>query len=156
LLALLVTFIIMVLLRRSFVLGAISIIPIVFTVSVIYGFLGFSGIRLDFATMMTASVSIGVGIDYSIHFIHSVLKNKDKGYALEEAVHHAFLEKGKAILTNSLAVMAGFIVLLLSSMSPLRDFGGIMAGSMFLAALSSLTVLPAMILITKPRIGRKR
>jgi predicted RND superfamily exporter protein len=106
--------------------------------------------------MMTASVSIGVGIDYSIHFIHSVLKNKDKGYVLEEAIHHAFLEKGKAILTNSLAVMAGFVVLLLSSMSPLRDFGGIMAGSMFLAALSSLTVLPAMILITKPRIGRKR
>jgi len=156
LLALIVTFILMILMRRSFVLGSISIIPIVFTVSVIYGFLGFTGIRLDFATMMTASVSIGVGIDYSIHFIHSALKNMDKGYALEEAIHHAFLEKGKAILTNSIAVIAGFVVLLLSSMSPLRDFGGIMAGSMFLAALSSLTVLPAMILITKPKLGRKK
>ena len=106
--------------------------------------------------MMVAGVSIGVGIDYSIHFIHSVVQARDKGLDLEDAVHHAFLEKGRAILANSLAVIAGFSVLLLSTMIPLRDFGGIMVGSMLLAAISSLTVLPALILIIKPKIRSRK
>ncbi|MBS3818136.1 MMPL family transporter [bacterium] len=152
--ALIVTFLLMSMLRRSFSTGVISVIPILFTIAVIYGFLGFFGIRLDFATMMTASVSIGVGIDYVIHFIHGVSSGLDRGVSLNESVHQSYMEKGKAILTNSIAVMAGFLVLLFSSMSPLRHFGGIMAGSMFLAALSTLTILPGLILLFKPKLTR--
>lgn len=154
--ALIITFLLMSWLRRSFSIGAISVVPILFTIAVIYGFLGFAGIRLDFATMMTASVSIGVGIDYVIHFIHGVSSGKGKGLSWSEAVHQAYLEKGRAILTNSIAVMAGFLVLIFSSMSPLRHFGGIMAGSMFLAGLSTLTILPAFILLIKPQFGGKK
>jgi len=47
-------------------------------------------------------------------------------------------------------------VLLLSSMSPLRNLGGTMVGSMFLAALAALTILPSMILSLKPKIGGKK
>ncbi len=155
-LALVVTFILMVAMRGSFVLGAISVTPIIFTISIIYGFLGLSGIPLDYATMMIAGVSIGVGIDYAIHFIHGVVVEIDEGKGLEEATFSSFLEKGKAIFANSLAVMAGFLVLLLSSMSPLRNFGGTMVGSMFLAALAALSTLPSILLITKPRIGGKK
>jgi len=155
-LALIVTFILMSLMRGSLLLGTISLTPILFTLGIIYGFLGWTGIPLDYATMMIASISIGIGIDYSIHFIHGVGLDMDKGHSLEEAVHLTYLEKGKAILANSMAVIVGFLVLLLSSMSPLRHFGGTMAGSMFLAAFSALTILPALILIIKPKIGGKK
>ena len=141
----------MTLIRRSLPVGLISLIPIAFTLIVIYGFLGYSGIPLDYATMMIASVSIGVGIDYTIHFIHGIIIGREKGFKYEEAIKYAFLEKGKPILTNTFAVMLGFAVLILSSMKPLRHFGGVMVGSMFLAGLSALTFLPAFIILFKPK-----
>jgi hypothetical protein len=148
-LALVLTFFIMLLLRKSLVLGLVSITPIVFTLGVVYGFFGLGGIELDYVTMMVASVSIGVGIDYSIHFVHGVTGGLRQGLSRAEAIGLAFREKGSAIAANSLAVMLGFAVLLLASMSPLRTFGGIMVGSMFLAAFSALTILPALLLKVK-------
>ncbi|MFW6140198.1 MAG: efflux RND transporter permease subunit [Acidobacteriota bacterium] len=155
-LALVITFILIMIVSRSFIWGCISIFPIGFTLYVIYSFLGLAGIPLDFATMMIAGVCIGVGIDYVIHFTHGIREKVKQGYGIEEAVQHVFMEKGKAILANSLAVMTGFLVLLFSSMSPLINFGGVMAGAMFLAALSTLTILPSLILIFKPKIGGKK
>lgn len=148
-LALVLTFFIMLLIRKSFRLGLVSVTPIVFTLAVVYGFFGLAGVRLDYVTMMVASVSIGVGIDYSIHFVHGMLAGLKQGLTRPEAVTLAFREKGGAIVANSLAVMLGFAVLLLASMSPLRTFGGIMVGSMFLAAFSALTILPALLLKVK-------
>jgi len=152
-LALIITFILIIIMSRSFKWGCISILPIGFTLYVIYSFLGIAGIPLDFATIMIAGVCIGVGIDYVIHFTHGIREKAKQGCSIEESVQSVFMEKGKAILANSLAVMTGFLVLLFSSMSPLKNFGGVMAGAMFLAALSSLTILPALILTIKPKIG---
>lgn len=152
-LALVITFVLITVVSRSIKWGCISILPIGFTLYVIYSFLGLTGIPLDFATMMIAGVCIGVGIDYVIHFTHGIREQAKQGFSVEESVHYVFMEKGKAILANSLAVMTGFLVLLFSSMSPLKNFGGVMAGAMFLAALSSLTILPALILTIKPKIG---
>ncbi|MCP2599182.1 MMPL family transporter, partial [Candidatus Aminicenantes bacterium AC-335-B20] len=150
LLAFIVTFIVMVTMRKSFILGAISIIPITFTLGIIYGFLGLSNIPLDYVTMTIAGISIGVGIDYAIHLIYEIGINVDRGHPLIEAIRLSYFEKGKAIIVNSLAVMTGFAVLLLSSMSPLRHLGEVMIGSMFLSAFSALTILPAVILLVKP------
>jgi len=148
-LALVLTFIIMMLIRKSLKLGLISITPIVFTLGVVYGFFGLAGVELDYVTMMVASVSIGVGIDYSIHFVHGATRGLKEGLSRQEAVAASFREKGGAIMANSLAVMLGFAVLLLASMSPLRTFGAIMVASMFLAAFSALTLLPALLLKVK-------
>lgn len=147
LMALLLTFILMVILRKSFLIGAISTTPILFTLGVIYGYLGLSGLPLDYATMMIAGVSIGVGIDYTIHFIHGVFVELKGGLPIEESIEHTYVEKGKAILSNSIAVILGFGVLLFSQLRPLHHFGGTMMGSMFLAALAALTFLPALLLI---------
>ncbi|PMP93608.1 MAG: hypothetical protein C0168_11375 [Candidatus Aminicenantes bacterium] len=148
-LALILTFFIMLLLRKSLKLGLISVIPIVFTLGLVYGFFGLAGIELDYVTMMVASVSIGVGIDYSIHFVHGLMMGLKQQMSQEEAIRLAFREKGGAIAANSIAVMLGFAVLLLASMSPLRTFGGIMVGSMLLSAFSALTILPAVLLRVK-------
>lgn len=150
-LALGMVFLLMVFLRRSVFLGTLSILPILFTLGVIYGFLGFSGIPLDYATMMIAGVSIGVGIDYTIHFVHGVLEGTARGLETEEAVRRAVIEKGRAIIVNSASVVLGFAVLQFSSMSPLRSFGGLMVGAMILAAVAALTILPAMILEFKSK-----
>ena len=102
--------------------------------------------------MMIAGISIGVGIDYTIHFIQGVFIELKGGVSIKEAIEHTYVEKGKAILSNSIAVILGFAVLMFSQLRPLHHFGGTMMGSMFLAALASLTFLPALIIIL---IGRR-
>ncbi len=155
-LAYFVTLILMVFMRRNFIIGLISTFPIIFTIGVMYGFLGYTGISLDYATMMIGGISIGVGIDYAIHFIHGVTLEIDSGLNLEEAVRKSFREKGRAIITNSAAVMIGFAVLLFSSILPLRNFGGTMVAAMFLSALSTLTLLPSSLLILKPKFKKEK
>jgi len=136
----------MTLMRRSLRLGVLSTLPVLFTGVVMFGLLALIGVPLDYATMMIGGVSIGVGIDYAIHFIHGFFSERDAGRGPEEAIRRAVVDKGKAILTNALSVMAGFAVLLLSSLLPLRNFAWAMVCSMFLAALAALTLLPAALL----------
>jgi len=106
--------------------------------------------------MTIAGISIGVGIDYAIHFIYEIGLHLGKGISIEDSIKHSYIEKGKSIITNSIAVISGFAVLLLSSMNPLRHLGEVMMGSMFLSAFSTLTLLPAVIILVKPKIGGKK
>ncbi|MCX6555694.1 MAG: MMPL family transporter [Candidatus Aminicenantes bacterium] len=145
------TLVLMTLMRRSLTLGLISTLPVIFTSVVMFGVLALIGVPLDYATMMIGGVSIGVGIDYAIHFIHGYIGERDAGHSADEAIRRAFLDKGKAILTNAVSVMAGFAVLLLSSLVPLRNFAWAMVCSMFLAALAALTQLPAALLVFNPK-----
>jgi predicted RND superfamily exporter protein len=155
LLAFSITLVLMIVMRRSVVLGLISMLPIAFAATVMYGLLGFVRIPLDYATMMIGSVSIGVGIDYTIHLIYVITDEAAKGASLETAIRNAFLERGRAILSNTLAVMAGFAILLMSSMILLRNFGGVMVLSMFLCFAAALTLLPVVLLLARPRALKK-
>ncbi|HOF84075.1 MAG TPA: MMPL family transporter, partial [Candidatus Aminicenantes bacterium] len=100
------------------------------------------------------SISIGVGIDYTIHFLYVVTEEIRAGHALPEAIRLAFIERGRAMLSNTMAVAAGFSVLLLSSFVLLRSFGGIMVLSMLLCFLGAMTLLPAALLVFRPRVLR--
>lgn len=155
-LAYFVTLILMVIMRRSLILGLISTIPIAFTITVMYGIMGHAGICLDYSTMMVGGISIGVGIDYAIHLVHGISVEVEEGATLPDAIRLIIIERGKAILSNAVAVVAGFAVLLLSAMLILRNFGATMMASLFLAALSALTVLPAALLILNPKIRKRR
>ncbi|MDD8025431.1 MAG: MMPL family transporter [Acidobacteriota bacterium] len=154
LLAMAVTLFLMILMRKSVVLGLISILPITFATVVMYGLLGIARIPLDYATMLTGSISIGVGIDYTIHFLYVVSEEVRAGHQLPEAIRLAFLERGRAMLSNTAAVTAGFSTLLLSSFVLLRSFGGIMVLSMLLCFIGAMTLLPAALLVVRPRILR--
>jgi len=152
LLTMAITLLLMILMRKSVALGLISILPISFATVVMYGLLGFARIPLDYATMLTGSISIGVGVDYTIHFLYVVTEEVRAGHELVEAIRLTFLERGRAIFSNTAAVTAGFSTLLLSSFVLLRSFGGIMVLSMLLCFIGAMTLLPAALLVFRPRI----
>lgn len=153
-LAFLITLFLMMLMRKSVALGFLSVLPIGFATVIMYGFLGFAKIPLDYATMLTGSISIGVGVDYTIHFLYVVTEEIQAGHALPEAIRLAFIERGRAIFSNTAAVTAGFSVLLLSSLVLLRSFGYIMVLSMLLCFIGAMTLLPAALLVFKPKVLR--
>lgn len=134
---------------RSFRRGLIGIAPILCTLAVLFGFLGWSGIPLDVATVLVASVSIGIGIDYSIHIISQFRNNLAKGMEVQEALKDTFRLAGRSVIINFLSVAAGFLVLTFSDLVPLQRFGVSVALTMISSGFASLTLLPALLLRTK-------
>jgi len=146
-------------LQRSFIKGLLAIIPVVATLVVLFGTMGNAGIPLDIATVLTGSVTIGIGIDYAIHFIsyfgNAYQANGDVRKSIEKSIHGS----GRAILINLLSVTIGFAVLLLSNLVPLQRFGFLIAVTMIISGMAALTLLPLALLMTGEKlesIFRKR
>jgi hypothetical protein len=132
---------------RSPMKGLFAAIPIIATITILFGFMGVTGIPLDIATVLVASVALGIGIDYSIHIIthfsHVHKETKDLSKAMEETI----MISGKAIVVNVLSVAAGFLVLIFSEMVPLQNFGILVAMSMIGSGLGALTLLPVILIL---------
>jgi len=101
--------------------------------------MGILGIPLNNATVLIASIAVGIGIDYIIHFLSDYRKEGD--------VEGVIRTTGKAIYLNALTVSLGFAVLLFANMIPLRYLGGLIGLTMILSALVSTTLLPSMLKI---------
>jgi len=129
--------------------GLIGLIPIGFTLILIFGIAGFTGIPLDIATVLVCSISIGIGIDYSIHFVNRFRREFRNGKTELEALDKTLETTGKAIVINIITVMMGFLVLLLADLVPLQRFGTLIAITMIGSGVGALTLLPAVILLTK-------
>ena len=152
LIALVLVTIILIIQLKSFFGGLISVSPIALTVLINFALMAYLNIPLDNATMMIASIAIGIGIDYSIHFTsrfkEEFSKSKNKPLpALEKTLHTT----GKAILINALSVGLGFLVLVFAQLIPIQRFGWLTATTMLVSSFSAITFLPALILITKAR-----
>jgi uncharacterized protein len=129
----------------NIILTLISLVPLVVCVLLNFGLMGFLGIPLNVGTSMVASVAIGTGVDYAIHFIvkfkqeMAVLKNVDA------AIRAAMMQRGRSIFYNVLAIMAGFLVLALSKFILLMQFGVLVAFTMAVTGYGAVTIVPALL-----------
>ena len=136
---------------RSLAKGIYATIPIIATIAVLFGFMGLVGIPLDIATVLVASIALGIGIDYSIHVItHFNHALKEKGN-INQALEDTIMISGKAVIINVFSVAAGFLVLLFSQIVPLQNFGLLVAISMIGSGLGSLTLLPVILILANRR-----
>jgi predicted RND superfamily exporter protein len=151
--SLLLVFIILWVYYRSFAAGLIGTIPLAASVLVDFALMGFLHINLDISTAMVASISIGTGIDYTIHFMSGYhhIWNLPDGKDPAKATYRTLLTSGKAILLNAISVAAGFLVLILSSFNPLAYLGILIAVTMLVSSFVSLTVLPVIINSLRPK-----
>ena len=136
---------------HSFPQGVYATIPIISTVLVLLGFMGFFGIPLDIATVLVGSVALGIGIDYSIHVISGFNSHLKENEDAETAIKETLMTTGKAVVINVASVAAGFLVLLFAQMVPLQNFGLLIAISMFGSGLGALTLLPVILLTVNKR-----
>jgi hypothetical protein len=128
--------------------GLLATVPIICTMIILFGFMGITGITLNIATVLVASVALGIGIDYSIHIImqfNKLIKTEDDPTA---ALSQSISSSGKAIIINFLSVSCGFLVLVFSEMVPLVYFGILIAISMFSSGIGALTLLPVLLKLT--------
>ena len=135
---------------RNFKLSLIGVVPNFIAAFFILGIIGLLGIPLDMMTITIAAITIGIAVDNSIHYIYrfkeEFLKNNDYNKTLK--ICHSTV--GVAILNTSITIVFGFSILVFSKFIPTIYFGVFTGLAMLLAMISVLTLLPSLILISKP------
>ena len=116
----------------------------------ILGSLGFLKIPLDMMTITIATIVMGIGTRAGIYYINrfksEFLIHKD--YKKTIRVCHETV--GKSIVIAALTIIFGFSILVLSNFNPTINFGILIGIAIFAALILSLTIMPLLLLITKP------
>ena len=136
---------------RSVLLGTIVMIPHMMPIAITLGIMGLTGIRLDSTTAMVASVAIGLADDDSIHFVSRVGQKLKAGVSMVSAIGESLVEVGRALFYTSIALCAGFGVMLTSSFTGAFYFGMLVMITMILSLAADLLVLPVMLRWYNPK-----
>jgi uncharacterized protein len=136
---------------RSLSLAIIGIIPNILAAAIILGLMGWAGIPLDMMTITIASITIGIAVDNSIHYIYRFREEfprQNRDYLA--TLHYCHGNIGKSVFYTAIIIIVGFSILIFSSFIPTVYFGLLTALAMFIALLAALTLLPGLILLWKP------
>jgi predicted RND superfamily exporter protein len=143
-------FMMFMILFKNVKLALIGVVPNFIAAFFILGIIGLLRIPLDMMTITIAAITIGIAVDNSIHYIYrfkeEFLKNND--YIKTLKLCHSTV--GVAILNTSITIIFGFSILVFSNFIPTIYFGFFTGIAMLLAMISVLTLLPSLILISKP------
>ena len=130
---------------RSIKKGIFTIIPILFSLVMIFGFMGMMGMRLGISTSLLTAMIVGIGIDFSVHYLISFYKNQQKG--IETALFNTCKNTGNAISYDAISNIIGFSVLSFSGFLPVQHFGWLLAFSMLLIYINTLVIFPILFTI---------
>jgi predicted RND superfamily exporter protein len=137
---------------RSIVAGLIGSIPLVVAVICTFGFMGWTGIELDIVTALLSSISIGLGVDFTIHiFWRMKYELGINGGNWHDAIFLTLSGTGRGITINAFSVVLGFSALLLSTFPFVQAFGVLIILSVLLCLASALLIIPIICHLLKPR-----
>lgn len=138
------------LLFRSLQLALIALAPNMLAAGAVLGGMGLAGIPLDMMTITIAAITVGIGVDHAIHYVHRFRSEfpKDRDYV--QTMYRCHGSIGKAMYYTSVIIIFGFSILALSNFNPSIYFGLLTAGAMFAALMGSMLLLPRLILLVKP------
>lgn len=145
LIALVVVFIILVFNFRSVKWGVVSYIPLLFTIVLIYGFIGFIGKDFDMPISVLSALSLGMAVDFAIHFIRRFQQRYSEDPDLERAILWTAARPGKGIIRNALLFASAFSIMILAPLTPYITVGLFIAGMMILSSILTMLYLPAII-----------
>ncbi len=135
---------------RSFYAAVLAALPLGMALTLLFGLMGYLSIELNVATAMLSSIMIGVGVDYTIHFLWRYRAERQRGLEYPQAIFTTLTTSGRGIVFNALSVIIGFAVLMVSAFLPIKFFGFLVLVSIFACLLGALVVLPAICLVARP------
>ena len=140
-----------IILFRSVVIALTGMLPNVLAAFSILGFMGLIGLPLDMMTITVAAISVGIGVDNTIHYIYRFreeLQHNNGDY--RQAMYQSHSSIGRALFYTSVIIIFGFSIMVLSKFIPTIYFGLLTGLAMFAAVMGSLLLLPALLLWVKP------
>ena len=140
-----VVFVMMILLFRSVKYGILAMLPLTFTITFIYGVIGWVGKDYDMPIAVLSALTLGLSIDFAIHFLERMREiHKQKG-SVRLTLEEMFQEPGRAIARNAIVIAIGFTPLLFAPLVPYITVGIFLAGIMVASALVTIVMLPALL-----------
>jgi hypothetical protein len=130
---------------RSLRWGAVAFLPLLFTIAVIYGVVGLVGKDFDMPVAVLSTLSLGMAVDFAIHFVGRFQQRHRERGDLSEALVFTVARPGRGIFLNALLFASGFAVMVFAELTPYVTVGVLMAAVMLLSALASVVFLPGLI-----------
>lgn len=130
---------------RSLRIALTAIIPVMFAAALILGLMGWFGIPLDLMTITIAAITVGIGVDDTIHYVHRFRHEFSIDGDYWAAIERCHRTIGRAIYYTSVTIMLGFSILVLSQFIPTIYFGVLTSLAMLIALLANMTLLPLLI-----------
>ena len=146
----LVVLLMMTLLFRSALWGILSMIPLTVTIALIYGTIGIVGKNYDMPVAVLSSLTIGLAVDFAIHFLVRSRSIYGDHCEWTRAIPHIFGEPARAIMRNIAVIAVGFTPLLLAPLLPYVTVGMFMASILLVSGATTLLILPALIRHLEP------
>ncbi|MCK5351504.1 MMPL family transporter, partial [bacterium] len=132
---------------RSFWWGLLSMVPLTFTIAAIYGLIGIVGKDYDMPVAILSSLSLGLAIDYAIHFLARSRALREEHETWKDTVTAVFGEPARCIARNVIVIGVGFLPLLAAPLLPYRTVGVFISAILLLAGIASLFILPALLTV---------
>jgi len=135
---------------RSVLISIIALIPNILAAGIVLGVMGLAGIPLDIMTITIAAITVGMGVDHAIHYIHRFREEFKEVQDYTQTMKRSHQTIGRALLYTAITIIVGFSVLALSNFIPSIYFGLLTSLAMFAATIGSLTLLPRLLVLLKP------
>jgi hydrophobe/amphiphile efflux-3 (HAE3) family protein len=145
----LICMVIVMVLLRSFRVGLITVLPTVMISGWVLGSMYVLGYTLNMVTATITAMTIGVGIDYSIHFMERYREERRRGSKMDRAINDTIATTGFSITAAATTTFFGFVVIAMSDITMFRTFGILSAIMIGLSLLSTLVLLPALITVNE-------
>jgi len=145
-------FAILALLFLSLRVGLAAMIPNALPVLAFFGVMGWAGVPLNLATSIIAAVALGIAVDDTIHYMAHLNRQVKTAKTQREALLMTMRDIGRPVVTTSLTLTAGFLVMVFSGFVVISQFGWLSAMTMMIALATNVVLLPA-ILATVPVIS---
>jgi hypothetical protein len=130
---------------RNWRLGLIALVPNAAPILIVIGVMGWAGLKVNVATAMLASVSMGIAVDFSIHYLYRFQHELLAGKTFNEAIRDAHNSVGLAMVLANIALIAGFSTLVISEFMPTVHFGVLVSVAMLGGLVGNLVSLPLLL-----------
>ncbi|MEM9464685.1 MAG: MMPL family transporter [Actinomycetota bacterium] len=128
-------------------LAVIAVLPILLVLIWVLGTMTILGIPYNVVTALITALSIGIGVDYTIHIIHRFTEELEKGKSLIEATTATLSTTGSALVGSALTTALAFAVLLFSPLVPFQQFGLVTGITILYALIASIVIVPPMLIV---------
>lgn len=142
--AFVVVFLMMTLLFRSAAFGFLAMVPLSVTILAVYGLIGWIGKDYDMPIAVLSSLTLGLSVDFAIHFIQRMRAMFRESRCFEHAARQMFEEPARAIARNAIVIALGFSPLFLAALVPYVTVGAFMVLIMAISGVATLVLLPAL------------
>jgi predicted RND superfamily exporter protein len=150
-LALIVVFGILAFDFRSVKWAIVGYTPLLFTILLIYGVVGFTGKDFDMPISVLSCLSLGMAVDFAIHFVSRLRQRlrEEKGESLTDALLWTAARPGKGIVRNAVLFASAFSVMIFAPLTPYITVGAFIVSMMLLSAVMTIIYLPALITLMR-------